>query len=93
MVQTRSIRCPAGNLARPGHAIRRLWLCRSERDGRQTELGVTSTTGERPVKDDLLVIAGRSFTSRLMVGTGKFPSAKALEEALVASEAEIVTVA
>lgn len=43
--------------------------------------------------NDLLVIAGRSFGSRLMVGTGKFPSAEALREALVASKAEIVTVA
>ena len=42
---------------------------------------------------DLLVIAGRAFRSRLMVGTGKFPSAEALRAALVSSEAEIVTVA
>jgi len=44
-------------------------------------------------KNDFLVIAGRIFRSRLMVGTGKFPSAAALHEALVSSEAEIVTVA
>jgi thiazole synthase len=44
-------------------------------------------------EDDFLVIAGRSFRSRLMVGTGKFPSAAALNTALVSSEAEIVTVA
>jgi thiazole synthase len=44
-------------------------------------------------ENDLLVIAGRSFRSRLMVGTGKFPSAEALRAALVSSEAEIVTVA
>ncbi len=43
--------------------------------------------------NDRLVIAGRSFGSRLMVGTGKFPSAKALHEAVVASKSEIVTVA
>ena len=45
------------------------------------------------MKDELLSIAGRSFRSRLMVGTGKFPSADALREALAASQAEIVTVA
>jgi thiazole synthase len=45
------------------------------------------------MKDDSLIIAGRSFRSRLMVGTGKFPSAEALHETLVASDAEIVTVA
>jgi thiazole synthase len=44
-------------------------------------------------ENDLLVIAGRAFRSRLLVGTGKFPSAAALGAALVRSEAEIVTVA
>ena len=43
--------------------------------------------------DDPLVIAGRTFRSRLMVGTGKFPSAKALRDAIGASGSEIVTVA
>ena len=43
--------------------------------------------------NDPLIIAGRAFRSRLMVGTGKFPSAAALKAALDASEAEIVTVA
>jgi thiazole synthase len=43
--------------------------------------------------DDALVIAGRRFRSRLMVGTGKFASAEALRAALEASGAEIVTVA
>lgn len=39
------------------------------------------------------VIAGRAFRSRLMIGTGKFPSAQALRDAVEASGAEIVTVA
>ena len=43
--------------------------------------------------DDPLVIAGRTFHSRLMIGTGKFPSAQALRDAIAASGAEIVTVA
>jgi thiazole synthase len=43
--------------------------------------------------DDALVIAGRRFGSRLMIGTGKFPSAQALREAIEQSGAEIVTVA
>lgn len=43
--------------------------------------------------NDPLIIAGRAFRSRLMVGTGKFPSAAALRAALDASDAEIVTVA
>jgi thiazole synthase len=45
------------------------------------------------VNHDPLIIAGRSFRSRLMVGTGKFPSSAALKAALDASGAEIVTVA
>jgi thiazole synthase len=40
-----------------------------------------------------LVIAGREFQSRLLVGTGKFSAPEAMQAALVASGTEIVTVA
>ena len=40
-----------------------------------------------------LVIAGREFQSRLMVGTGKFSSPQAMRDALAASGSGIVTVA
>lgn len=40
-----------------------------------------------------LVIAGRSFRSRLLMGTGKFSSGEAMRAALAASGSEIVTVA
>src|SRR3984893_6792919 len=40
-----------------------------------------------------LVIAGRTFRSRLILGTGKFSSPEAMRDALVASGTEIVTVA
>jgi thiazole synthase len=40
-----------------------------------------------------LVIAGREFRSRLLVGTGKFPSPLAMRDALEASGTELVTVA
>jgi thiazole synthase len=43
--------------------------------------------------DDLLIIAGRAFRSRLLLGTGKFPSPQAMADAVAASGAEIVTVA
>ena len=43
--------------------------------------------------DDALVIAGKSFGSRLMVGTGKYASPADCVAALDASGAEIVTVA
>ncbi len=42
---------------------------------------------------DPLVIAGRSFRSRLVMGSGKFPSPALLRQAVDASEAAIVTVA
>jgi thiazole synthase len=42
---------------------------------------------------DPLLIAGRSFTSRLIVGTGKYKSVEETERAVDASGAEIVTVA
>ena len=40
-----------------------------------------------------LVIAGRTFHSRLILGTGKFSSPEGLREALAASGTEMVTVA
>src|SRR4249920_3373172 len=40
-----------------------------------------------------LVIAGRIFRSRLILGTGKFSSPEAMRDALDASGAEMVTVA
>lgn len=42
---------------------------------------------------DGLVIAGRRFSSRLILGTGKFSSNEVMRDALEASGAEIVTVA
>ena len=42
---------------------------------------------------DQLVIAGRSFGSRLFLGTGKFPSNGHLRQAIEASGTEMVTVA
>jgi len=43
--------------------------------------------------NDLLTIAGRTFQSRLMLGTGKYRSAEETNAALAASGCEIVTVA
>src|SRR4051794_456671 len=43
--------------------------------------------------DDGLVIAGRTFQSRLIVGTGKYKDVEETERAIDASGAEIVTVA
>jgi thiazole synthase len=43
--------------------------------------------------DDQLVIAGRSFASRLFLGTGKFPSNESLRATIDACGTEMVTVA
>src|SRR5258708_2845586 len=45
------------------------------------------------VMNDLLQIADRSFSSRLFLGTGKFPSNESLRGAIEASGTEMVTVA
>jgi len=56
-------------------------------------------TGDRlyqmnPIAEpDRLVIAGRTFQSRLLVGTGKFASAQIMRQAVDASGSEMVTVA
>src|SRR3954452_21682563 len=49
-------------------------------------------TGSTP-QPDPLVIAGRAFSSRLLLGTGKFPSSAVMGAAARAAGAEIVTVA
>jgi thiazole synthase len=45
------------------------------------------------LEDRPLTIAGRTFFSRLMVGTGKYRSSEEMNAAFVASGAEIITVA
>ena len=47
---------------------------------------------EAPVQD-VLRIAGRTFSSRLLLGTGGFPSLELLAEAIARSGSELVTVA
>lgn len=42
---------------------------------------------------DKLIIADKTFSSRLFTGTGKFSSSRLMQEALEASESELVTVA
>lgn len=43
--------------------------------------------------DDALVIAGKRFTSRLLIGTGKYPSFEVMKQCHEASGAELITVA
>ncbi len=43
--------------------------------------------------EDILMLGGRSFKSRLLIGTGKFPSYPVMRKALEAAQPDIVTVA
>uniref|UniRef100_UPI0038B9EF01 thiazole synthase n=1 Tax=Dactylococcopsis salina TaxID=292566 RepID=UPI0038B9EF01 len=52
----------------------------------------TSLTPSQP-EDEPLVIAGRTFQSRLLTGTGKYPSPEIMRQTVAASGSEIVTVA
>ena len=60
---------------------------------------ITPLTKEQKIKDfkmkedSSLQIGGKSFSSRLMVGTGKYASSKVMIESLSNTESEIVTVA
>jgi thiazole synthase len=49
--------------------------------------------GHMSPQEDPLVIAGRAFSSRLLLGTGKFPSSAVMAAAARAAASEIVTVA
>jgi len=58
--------------------------------------GATRRNGGEPLPapgEDPFVIAGRAIRSRLLLGTGGFPSLELLAEAIAASECELVTVA
>lgn len=58
-----------------------------------SDIESTGRQVDPPVIDDPLVIAGRTFRSRLFLGTGKFPSMASLREAIRTSGTEMVTVA
>lgn len=51
------------------------------------------TTSTSQLNDTPLTIAGKIFANRFLLGTGKFKSKSDLEESIIASETEIVTVA
>ena len=52
-----------------------------------------ATTSSEVASEDLLHIAGRELRSRLLLGTGGFPSLELLAEAIALSGSELVTVA
>jgi thiazole synthase len=63
----------------------------SIQDGDQVE--IVNFVGGGSDMTDRLVIAGREFTSRLIVGTGKYSSFSVMQQAHAASGADMVTVA
>ncbi|WP_375515456.1 glycine oxidase ThiO [uncultured Nostoc sp.] len=46
-----------------------------------------------PIEDSPLIIAGKTFQSRLMTGTGKYRSIEEMQQSVAASDCQIVTVA
>jgi thiazole synthase len=65
-------------------------LPRQRQFARVSEFVIIPAMSDKPAK---LKIGDRQFTSRLLVGTGKFSSNEVMRDALVASGTEIVTVA
>ena len=61
----------------------------------QSPLPASSTSPFQEVIEDdsKLTIAGRTFNSRLMTGTGKYPSMSVMQQSVAASGSEIITVA
>ena len=55
--------------------------------------GSRAPAGSSAAPDDVLTIAGRTFQSRLLLGTGGFPSLELMSAAIAASGSELVTVA
>jgi len=77
---------------------RRSWTEASLADGDRIEIvafigGGSDGAAETRSDDDFLVIGGRKFKSRLLVGTGKYRTLEEGREAIRLSGAEIVTVA
>lgn len=66
------------------------WQQTVPRDGDTIDV-VRAVSGGSDVDADPLIIAGQRFSSRLFLGTGRFPSPLILRQALSASGAELVT--
>lgn len=73
--------------------MRLSWCILWEEDEKYVYLSSMTTVQTEPTTDTPLSIGGRSFRSRLMVGTGKYRNNDEMVRAIEASGAEIVTVA
>jgi len=72
---------------------RKAWPETTIGDGDRIEVVAFMGGGSGGASADALVIGGKTFTSRLLVGTGKYRSIEETRKAIEASGAEIVTVA
>ena len=81
-----------GKMADARHEAARLAL-RAHPGNRGVLLRAAPKCATAPAMDDSLLLAGKRFESRLIVGTGKYKNVDETERALDASGAEIVTVA
>ena len=94
LLASRGVREDAVALAVNGRVIpRRKWPEVVFADGDQVDLVKVVAGGAGLEDDDPLVIAGKVFSSRLFMGTGRFQSPAVLRAALEASGTEMVTVA
>jgi thiazole synthase len=92
LLASRGVKDNAVAVAVNGQVVpRRQWTAVQLTDGDRVELVKVVAGGAWD--DDPLVIAGRTFTSRLFMGTGRFVSPAVLRQALEASGTEMVTVA
>ena len=92
LLATRGVGEEAVAVAINGEVVpRRSWPTVRLADGDRVDLVKVVAGGAWD--DDSLVIAGKTFTSRLLMGTGRFVSPAILRAALEASATEIVTVA
>jgi thiazole synthase len=92
LLANRGVKEDAVAVAVNGQVVpRRNWTSVQLADGDRVDLVKVVAGGAWD--DDPLFIAGKSFRSRLLMGTGRFVSPTVLREALEASGTEIVTVA
>lgn len=62
-------------------------------EGDKVEIVHIVAGGDNSTDDDPLIIAGRRFRSRLILGTGKYPDATSMVQSFAAAACEMVTVA
>jgi len=92
LLESRGVTEESVALAVNGQVVpRRKWPSVTFADGDRVDLVKVVAGGD--FDGDPLVIAGKAFTSRLFMGTGRFQSPALLRAALETSETEMVTVA